>query len=76
MDVPTKGRIVLVKLHPAEGSYPAIVTAVHSSTRINARVFVDSIANPPWETSIPHADAADAGYFHGATWCWPPLAGG
>ena len=76
---PTIGRIVLVKLRDPNGpvlingsdEHPAIVTAVHSETMINARVLQDSSEVPLWETSIPHADTAGEGY-GGSTWRWPP----
>jgi hypothetical protein len=74
---PTLGRIVLVTLHEGmeiNGSrvHPAIVTAVHSETMINARVMTDGPDNPPWVTSIPRADSESAVHFGGAVWSWPP----
>lgn len=67
----TVGRIVMVK-SGRHGDFltPAIVTAVHSESVINCRVFVDSEHNLPWLTSIPNEDDASAGYL-GPTWQWP-----
>jgi hypothetical protein len=75
---PSLGRIVLVELPAGEefnGSriHPAVVTAVHSETMINARVFVDADKNPLWLTSIPRADT---GGYGGAVWSWPPQVQG
>lgn len=74
MQIPSVGRIVLVMLsEPANGSHeaPAIVTAVHSDTCINARVFCDG---PPherdWMTSLVYEDDPNPGFSH--TWRWPP----
>ena len=71
---PTIGRIVLVKSdRTINGSneFPAIVTAVHSESMINCRVFEDCLELPSWQTSIPREDTAGEGYM-GATWRWPP----
>ena len=76
---PSIGRIVLVKLKEmgeprvinGSDEHPAIVTAVHSETMINARVLQDDSATPIWETSILRADIAGEGY-SSSTWRWPP----
>ena len=76
---PTTGRTVLVQLKEmgeprvinGSDEHPAIVTAVHGETLINARVLQDSSEVPLWETSIPRADTAGEGY-GGSTWRWPP----
>jgi len=78
---PTIGRIVLVQLRDMGAprvinrtdEHPAIVSAAHSETMINARVFQDNDDMPIWLTSIPRADAAGDGY-SGSTWRWPPRA--
>lgn len=76
---PTIGRTVLVLLKQmgepriinGSDEHPAIVSAVHGETMINARVFQDNGETPIWETSIPHVDTAGEGYT-GSTWRWPP----
>ena len=72
---PTIGRIVLVKYSDRKingaSEFPAIVTAVHSETMINCRVFADGELMPCWETSVPNEAVAGEGY-GGPTWRWPP----
>jgi len=75
---PSLGRIVLVKLrsmgepvfYNGSDEHPAIVTAVHSATMINARIFVDGNEPPLWQTSIPFEESAEG--YSGSTWRWPP----
>jgi hypothetical protein len=77
---PSIGRIVLVKLMDMDmgmpriingtNEHPAIVTAVHPDTMINARVLQDSDAMPIWATSISRElEGRDN---NGTTWRWPP----
>lgn len=72
---PSVGRIVHVCLNDGTTyngakTFPAIVTAVHTDTLINARVFVDG-PEVLWLTSIPHVDTVPESYTS-PTWGWPP----
>lgn len=83
---PTIGRIVHVeffdRLFNGSAVHPAIVTAAHSETMINARVIVDG-DSLPWLTSIEPKDAFEArpavvdkdgkAWRPQAVWFWPPL---
>lgn len=57
MSSPTLGRIVLFRLYDNQQDingareFPAIITAVHSETCVNLKVFADAEANL-WMTSI------------------------
>lgn len=72
---PSLGRIVLYTLpsdhHPVNQArtFPAIITAVHSDTMVNLRVFADgSSVMMEWVTSVPYADQPGEPF----TWAWPP----
>jgi hypothetical protein len=74
MQKPSKGRIVFVKVDPAENNgddyAPGIITRVWNDEMINVSVLLDSPSGPVQKTSVKLSEDRPEDARHSA-W-WPP----
>ena len=77
MQTPAVGRVVHVKVNPAENNgqdyAPGIITRVWSDEMVNVSVLLDSPSGPIQKTSVKLTEArpAEGEDAHNAAW-WPP----